>query len=224
MKKPIAFLFLFLLMPAVSRAAPTVCTASLPGDYLYLSRQRSVEAKHTNDFRQKSRFAIEGITFADQCLGKDPNQAGCLYFRAVNRGLELETRTVRVKKELKKMMDDFLAVIRLDPSYDNGGAYLALGYVYLKTPSFPVFGKTLYRDLHLAQAYASQALEVAPEDPFNLKLAGEIAYKKGEDAEALIFFKRAQKFTRSIQDESDQMEFKKEIKKWVKKARKRSRS
>lgn len=203
-------------------AKTLACALHDENQLLEVSKKRSEEALHQSDLREKSRLAVQGIEFADRCLKKDKSQVGCYYYRAVNRGLDLETRVVRVKKELKLMMADFNKVIELDPSYDNGGAYQALGYVFLKAPKMPVLGKEIRRDLNKAMAYAQKSLKVAPRDTHNLKLAGEVAYKQKNFSQALNFFKEALKSSKKNQNQNFQVkEVRQGLKKWVKKARKK---
>lgn len=218
------FITIFILfISSCAHAKPaSVCALYTGQDYFKLAIKRSNQAKNTTDIREQSRYAKEGIYYANLCLEKSKGAVGCLYYRAVNRGLELETRTVRVRKELKKMVDDFLQVIKINGRYDNGGAYMAMGYVYLKLPSLIVIRKDIKKDINKADEFAQKALTIAPHDPENLKLAGEIAYKKKDYDLALVYFKQALKAIRNLQGSQVAVEeMKKGLKKLVKKAKKR---
>lgn len=191
-------LFLILLIFFTSCAAtqePTVtcppCAAKLSANgLLELARVQSVKAQESNDFRTKAALAGEGLGYAQFCLNKEPQNAGCLYYRAVNRGLWIESNTGNVANQLQKMMADFNSAIQLNPTYDHGGAYRALGYVYLKLPALPIVGDDLHRDIDKAQTYADEALRVDDQDAENLKFAGEAAYAKQDFSKALTYFKQ----------------------------------
>jgi len=193
-------LFVILLIFFTSCAAtqePTVscppCAAKLTaGRLLELSKEQSIKSQEANDLRLKAALAGEGLGYAEYCLNKAPQNAGCLFYRAVNRGLWVEANTGNVAAQLHKMIADFNSAIQLNPSYDHGGAYRALGYIFLKLPALPVVGDDLHRDLEKAQTYANEALCVDGQDAENLKLAGEVAYAKQDFSKARTYFNQAQ--------------------------------
>ena len=55
----------------------------------------------------------------------------------------------------------------------------------------PVLGSGLQRDLPLAMQYAKNAIEIAPENPGNLQLAGIVAYRQRDYHQSLSYFKEA---------------------------------
>ena len=198
------------------------CGCKFKQDLLVLAQKKSLAAENTEDLREKSKLARDGIALASQCLLRNKNNVGCYYYRAVNRGLDLQTRTIAVKKGLNQMVADFNTVLKLEDKYDDGGAYLALGYVYLKAPSLPVLGSNLKRDLKRAHSMSENALRIAPKNPHNLKLAGEIAYKLRKYATATSYFKKAKKnLPPSSKLTLNEEKLKQSLIKWVKKAKKR---
>lgn len=211
--------FLMLLFPVLSHAKPDpkFCATASASEFLKLAKERCDQSQKSLDLRGKSQLALEGVFFAEKCLAKDANQVGCYYYRAVNRGLDIETKTVGIKKDLARMIADFEKVIVMNESYDEGGAHLALGQVYLKAPSLPVLGKDVRRDLAKAEIHSQKALQIAPKNPENLKLAGDIAFKKNEFAEAHGYFKNALRLAKSSKDEKLQGE----LEKWVKKSKRK---
>lgn len=200
---------------------PKFCATAPATELLETARLRSEQALKSNDLREKSRLATEGLFFADKCLAKDANNVGCIYYRGVNRGLDLETRTIGIKKDLGRMMSDFEKVLELDERYDDGGAYLALGYVYLKAPSLPILGDTARRDLTKAKDYALKSLKIAPANPENLKFAGEVAFQSKNFTEAEAYFNEALKISQksSVQKFRD---LEPELKRWLKKSQKKT--
>ncbi|MBU0507015.1 MAG: hypothetical protein ABII18_01425 [bacterium] len=220
----LSFIFIIILIFTNCTPAPKKadCGCKFKKDLLVLAMKKSIAAENTEDLRKKSIYARDGIALANQCLLRNKNNVGCYYYRAVNRGLDLQTRTVAVKKGLHEMIADFNKVLELGPRYDDGGAYLALGYVYLKAPSLPILGSDIKRDLKRAQAMADQALHIAPKNPHNLTLKGEIAFKLRNYTTAVTYFKKALKYfpSSSKLSLSDQ-KLKQSVKKWLKKARKK---
>lgn len=198
-----------------------LCPAMTPEDLLNASKKYSYQAQLTGDDRQKSQLALDGVACAEACLAKEPNNVGCLYYRAVNLGLELDTHFVPSKADLQKMVGDFKRVLELDGSYDKGGAYQALGYVYLLVPPLPVLGADLQRDLDKAANYARQAINIAPKEPENLKLAGDIFLKRKNYTEAAKYFTDALKFSEMITNpDVIQLRTRQEIKKQLQKSQK----
>ena len=215
--------FVCLLIGGIVEArGPEICPVSTVEDLFKFSVNQSVKAQTALDLRAKSGFARDGVYYAEQCLERDKENVGCIYYRAVNRGLAIETRTVKIKNDLKKMIDDFYKVIRLNDRYDNGGAYLALGYVYLKAPALPVLGKGVHRDLDRAHDFSKKALSIAPLDPDNLNLAGLIEYKRKNYKNSFYYFKKALKVNRTIKKpDAIELEQRTTLKKWVKKSKKK---
>ncbi|MBF0107010.1 MAG: hypothetical protein HQM16_17000 [Deltaproteobacteria bacterium] len=226
MKPIVVYASLVLCLAAFAAYAKTgaVCSLYTTHDCLNLSKTRSEQALSTRDLKEKRRLAKEGLFYAGQCLKENTKSVPCLYYRAVNRGIDLETRTIGVKKGLKEMISDFKTVIELDDSIDNGGAYLALGHVYMEAPALPIMGNEIRKNMGLAEAYALKALSVAPKDAANLKLAGMIAFKKRDYKKSLVYFKTALKHHRSkkspgVLDEG----LTDELKNWIKKAKRKLR-
>lgn len=139
----------------------------------------------------KREHALKGLDCAERCVARDSARPGCYYGRAIHRGLLLETRTGHYKKGLLAMIADFERAARLDPLQDGAGPWRALAYIYLKLPELPLLGSGLSRDLDFADRYALKALARFPDHPENLKLKGEIDFKRRNYAPALKFFKMA---------------------------------
>lgn len=212
------FIFLFSFSPAFAETTPAICPQLDAKGLFKKSLQMSEDAQNKGNLRDKAKLAEQGIGFADRCLETEPQNVGCLYYRAVNRGLYLETKILGVKEGLKLMMDDFISVTRLQPSYDNGGAFRALGMVYLRLPSVPVLGSALSRDLSKAWDYAQKALAVAPHEAGNLLLAGEVAMKKDDETSAKSYFTKALAAARLIKNpDHDDLETLVNAEKWLKK-------
>ncbi len=216
-------LLCFLFATVAHAKSPTVCPLTTEAELLQLAKQKSAEALLSNDFRKIGKLAREGVFYADNCLKKNPRSVGCYYYRGVNRGLEIKTRATSVNKELQKMIKDFNKVIQMNKRYDDGGAYVALGYLYLKAPAMPMISNQIKRDLDLASQYAQKAIRIAPNNPYNITLIGEIALKKKEYKTALNFFKQAQnQIKKNKKLNREDLKLKKELKKFVKKTKRKT--
>lgn len=214
---PTILLCLF-FFPAHAETTSAICPQLDAKGLFKKSLQRSEEAQNSGNLRDKAKLAEQGLEFANRCLVMESKNVGCLYYRAVNRGLYLETKILGVKDELKLMMDDFLTVINLQPSYDHGGAFRALGTVYLRLPGVPILGTALSRDLDKAWDYAQKALRVAPDEAGNLLLVGEILMKKDDKEKAKTYFTQALTAARLIKNpDHDEKETLANAEKWLKK-------
>lgn len=214
---PILF-FSSVFSPAFADSTPAICPQLDAAGLFKKSLQMSEEAQNSHNLRDKAKLAEQGVDFANQCLETEKQNVGCLYYRAVNRGLYLETKILGVKEGLNLMMDDFISVTRLQPSYDQGGAFRALGTVYLRLPSVPILGTALSRDLDKAWNFTQKALAVAPNEAGNLLLAGEIAIKKEDEASARSYFNKSLTAARLIQNpDHDDRETLASAEKWLKK-------
>jgi hypothetical protein len=212
------FCFFFSFSFAFADSTTTFCPRLDAKGLFKKSLQRSEEAQNSGNLRDKAKLTEQGLDFANRCLETEPQNVGCLYYRAVNRGLYLETKILGVKDGLKLMMDDFIAVTHLQPSYDHGGAFRALGTVYLRLPAVPILGSALSRDLDKAWDYAQKALAVAPDEAGNLLLAGEIAIKKDDKTRAQSYFSKSLAAARLIKNpDHDDKETLANAKKWLKK-------
>lgn len=120
------------------------------------------------------------------------------------------------------MIADFEEVRKRNPILDDGGALRALGTIYLKLPELSIFGGNLSRDLDKAERYALQALKHFPQNPENLKLKGEIDFAKRDYKSAARFFRHALKnLDKTRLQESERRVLAEELKRWLKKVKKR---
>jgi tetratricopeptide (TPR) repeat protein len=214
-------IFILLILFSLSaQAEPNLCPLATNADIMALTKLRSEQASIEYDLRKKSKLATEGIYFANRCLQAEPKNVACVYYRGVNRGLELETRTTKIKKELGKMVRDFVVVTQMNPSFDSGGAYLALGQVYLKAPSLPILGE-YRRDLDRALGFAKTALKIAPKDTHNLKFIADVYYKRKEYGQAFEHYRQALKTAKQLKGTEEYEAYRSRVKKWTKKSKKK---
>lgn len=179
---------------AAKQKEPVVCEAlnkslATSSDF-ELAQHKSAVARLAKEDDEKAAAALKGINHAERCLVKEPSHVGCHYYRAVNRGYYAETKTAGVDQLLTQMISDFEWVIAKDSTYDQGGAYTALGTLYFRLPSFPVFGSALRRDLKKAEDYLQKALAISDDEIDTLKLAGDFYYKKKDYKKSEKYFKK----------------------------------
>lgn len=192
---------------------------------LACARARSDLAQKAPSRDEVRKLSLAGMACADECLKIRPQESRCLYWRAVNRGLLLETGLVNPKPHLKKLVTDFKRASELEPALDGAGALRALGYIYLKLPAVSLWGEGYSRDLSQAKAYASQALRLDKTHPENWQLAGEIAFAEKEFKTARNNFKEALKWLKkSNQPPSEKGKKIVEIEKWIKRSELKLRS
>lgn len=169
-----------------------------------------VKAIYQARSRTKSlALASQGKDWAEQCLkdadeearrgehGKPVNarlvasKAPCAYYHIVFTGLYYKIKIVGYQKGLRTMVSDAETVIALDPTIEDGGVYRVLGNIYLRSPSFSLKDTPVLRDLDKAKTYAENALAIAPNNPENLLLYGEILWERRAYDDALAAFKKS---------------------------------
>lgn len=123
-----------------------------------LSRIYFWVGRHGPSSRRKNHFE-KGIALAKQAVVLRPQAAGGRFWLGVNSGALAEVLGLWpwVLPRRLSLVGDFRremrTVIRLDPAFEGGGAYRALGVYYLKKP-FP--------DPREAEKFLLEAVGVAP--------------------------------------------------------------
>ncbi|MBU4485183.1 tetratricopeptide repeat protein [bacterium] len=121
----------------------------------------------TDSRKDKIFLAKQSHELAEECVMKDPEEAACYYWRAVSTGLYYQSKVVGYQEGIKSIVSDCLKSIKLDPSYEHGGAYRILGKLYTELPAFAIRPNSVTRDLDLAEKYLSTATHIAPQYPEN---------------------------------------------------------
>ena len=155
-----------------------------PQELIAVSKESSEHAQDTANNESQRNWALHGISVAEQCLMRAPEEPGCYYYRAINTGLYHEVKIVGYQKGVKKMIDDCEQVIKLDPKYDHGGAYRILGQIYTKLPQSVGRPDSITRDLDKAEEYLRQAVRIDPDYPENHLFLAETLFEKEKFAEA----------------------------------------
>ena len=216
--KYITLIVLLFLPTLVSAQTTEKCNLNDPNQLVQVAMRLSEQAEGSSDLRHKSKVAREGLAKAERCLKIQKNFMPCLYAHAVLLGLELETRTLNIADDLQKMVNEFEVVSHHSPQIDQGGAFYALGNVYLKAPVSLSLTGEIHRDLDKAMVYALEAVQVAV-TARNLFLLGEVHYKRDEFDEAEKAFERLMGLKAA-----EKKGFKKKTKKYLKKIKKKKKN
>jgi tetratricopeptide (TPR) repeat protein len=132
-----------------------------------LARDTSIKAEAASDKQEKANLALQGISYAEECIMKEPETAECYYYRAINTGIYYSAHVVGYQDGLKGMIKDCEKVIALNDKVDHGGAYRTLGKIYTDVPESTVSKNGVIRDLPRAIEYLKKAVSIGPNYPEN---------------------------------------------------------
>ncbi len=139
----------------------------MPQELGEASREAYRTAKKAKSKKDKLLHANIGIHYAEECLEKNPEEAICLYYQALNTGTYIQNHIPNFQRGLRKMVESCEKLITLQPDYEQGGCYRVLGNIYAKAPSFSLSSKGVTQDLDLSVEYLRKAVEIAPDYPLN---------------------------------------------------------
>jgi len=124
------------------------------------------------DKAQKLPNFERGIGMGQRSVALEPNSAeGHFWLGANYGGYSEEKGMIKALQTVKKIRAEMETVLRLNPGYEEGGAYLALGEMDRQLPG--MFGG----DNKRAISYLEQGVRVAPQN-MEMKLALAEAYRK----------------------------------------------
>lgn len=160
-------------------------------DLITEAKNKGIQAGKTTERDTMKTLATEGLTFAQQCLERAPEEAGCYYYRAVNTGFYYQAHVIGYQVGVKQMIEDLNRVMRLDPDYDYAGAYRMLGQLYTKLPQTATRSESIVRNLEKAEENLSEASRLAPDYPENHLALAEAFIAQGKFAPAVESLARA---------------------------------
>jgi hypothetical protein len=124
----------------------------------------------------RAQLADQALAYADACIAKAPQAAGCLYGKGLALGLQARVHPVHFNGYLKSMLESLQAADAADPSYDNAGPARVRAQVLINAPGWP----TGPGDADAGLAAARRAVELRPQYPPNLLTLAD-AQAKNED-------------------------------------------
>jgi hypothetical protein len=134
---------------------------------LVASRSAAHKSMKSSSNKDAKVEAQTGSKYAELCLEQMPENAGCYYWRAVNTGLYYSIHIIGYQRGIKQMISDCKNVIKLEPGYEQAGAYRMLGQLYTQLPQTAGRPDSITRDLTLADEYLKKSIKIAPDYPDN---------------------------------------------------------
>lgn len=161
-----------------------------PEEMGLVSERAYQEAKQAKDKSDILLHARTGIHYSSQCLKQDPKKNICLYYNVLNRGLYIQNHIPNYQNSLKKMVQNCLTLLQVDPVYQHGGCYRILGNIYSQAPAFSLNPDAVIQDLDKSQKYLEKAVTVAPQYALNHLFLAKTLEMNGETQEAEMELKK----------------------------------
>jgi tetratricopeptide (TPR) repeat protein len=148
-----------------------------------LARVRYYAGDREKDQTKKTRLFQAGIEAAKKAITADPKRFEGHFWFGANQGEYADLRgALKSLGLVKNIRKEFEAALAIDPSYENGAIYSALGQIDLNLPR--LFGGNERRGIERLEA----GLKAGP-DNAELKITlGEVYQKKGRRDEARKLF------------------------------------
>jgi hypothetical protein len=147
----------------------------------------SARSDHAPDGLARAQLADEASAYAEACLAKAPQAAGCLYGRGLALGLQARAHPTSAAASLKAMLDALKQADAADPGYDQAGPARVRALVLLRAPGWPLGPGDADSGLDSAR----RAVELQPQYPPNLLALGEALTKTGDAKGARDAYTRA---------------------------------
>jgi hypothetical protein len=193
------------------RPAPAPSAAALPVEStLALAAAIEADARQSDaesDGKRRAELAADATRRANDCLGRAPAAAGCLYGNALALGLEARVHPTRARALLKDMLENLARAEDADASFANAGPARVTAQVLLKAPPWPLGPG----DADLAVAAARRAVALRPNYPPNELVLGQALEKTGDSSAAQEAYAQAQASARALPASPEQ-------KRWLKEA------
>jgi tetratricopeptide (TPR) repeat protein len=142
-------------------------------------------ADHSSFKQEKLVYFQKGIDWAKEAIRLSSNSAEAHFWLAGNYGSFGEVKGVLKSLSLvKPIRMELNEVLRINPSFDEGGAYRVLGAVDYKVPGFAGGNKKR------AEEQLKKCLEMGPNNPFNLYYMSEYFVTASDPAKAVPFLDR----------------------------------
>lgn len=177
--------------PATKPPATAKNGYHISGQAFDLARNSALNADASPDKQEKARLAKEGMAAADDCVMKNPEEAGCYYYRALNTGAYYEAHVIGYQDGLKSMIRDCEKVIALDDKFDHGGGYRTIGKILTDVPETTISKNGVTRDLDKAIEYLEKAVQIDGAYPENQLYLADALFEAGQMKEAIAVLSNA---------------------------------
>lgn len=124
----------------------------------------------------RAQLADEASAYAQACLAKASQAAGCLYGSGLAYGLEARAHPGSATESLRAMLDALTKADAADPNYDQAGPARVRAQVLLAAPGWPLGPG----DPDAGLDSARRAVQLRPQYPPNLLVLGEALAKTGD--------------------------------------------
>lgn len=139
------------------------------------------------DTKVRAELAADASRNAQSCLALEPQEAACLYGRAIALGLNARAHPAHAGELLADMLATLTRAESADPDYDAAGPARVRALVLLRAPGWPLGPG----DPEAALAAARRAVELRPGYPPNLLALAEALAKSGDVSAARDTYARA---------------------------------
>lgn len=133
----------------------------------------------TND-KARAELALDATRRANDCIGRAPQAAACLYGSALALGLEARVHPTRAMGLLKEMLENLARAEEADAAFADAGPARVTAQVLLKAPGWPIGPG----DADKALAAARRAALLKPDYPPNQLVLGQALEKAGDSSAA----------------------------------------
>ena len=159
----------------------------------------SARSDHAPDGQARTQLADEASAYAEACVAKAPQAAGCLYGRGLALGLQARAHPTSAGASLKDMLDALNKADAADPNYDQAGPSRVRALVLLRAPGWPLGPG----DPDSGLVAARRAVELRPQYPPNLLALGEALGKTGDTPGAREAYTRARDAAQALPANED---------------------
>jgi hypothetical protein len=159
----------------------------------------SQRSDHESDGKKRAQLADEASSYADACLAKAPQAAGCLYGRGLAFGLEARAHPTQAGELLKSMLESLKSAEAADPNYDQAGPARVSALVLIRAPGWPLGPGDADAGLEAAR----RASQLRPQYPPNLLALAEALAKTGDANGARESYTKARDAARALPANDD---------------------
>jgi hypothetical protein len=159
----------------------------------------SQRTDHESDGKVRAQLADEASSYADACLAKAPQAAGCLYGRGLALGLEARQHPTQAGELLKSMLESLKSADTADPNYDQAGPARVRALVLIRAPGWPIGPGDADAGVEAAQ----RAVELRPQYPPNWLALAEGMTKTGNANGARDAYTKAREAAQALPPNDD---------------------